>query len=354
MQVKKSPIFHVLTAAILFGASAPLAKLLLGEIQPVVLAAFLYLGSGIGLFIYKIIRHILGKESKKEARLQRKDFPWLFGSVLSGGVAAPIVLMFSLKHTPASTASLLLNFESVATTLVAALAFHEAVGKRVWSAVAFVTIASVLLSLDATGEWGFSLGAVGILVACVLWGIDNNFARNISSKDPIDIVIIKGIAAGFFSLILALILGDPLPGLRSLLLSSILGLFSYGLSIVFFILAMRDLGSARTSAYFASAPFIGAAISFIIFREPPNILFIISLPILIAGVFLLFGERHSHTHTHFEIEHEHMHSHEDGHHSHTHLADDGNKVHSHLHKHEGPTHKHPHAPDIHHRHDHEK
>ena len=347
-------MFHVLTAAILFGASAPLAKLLLGEIQPVVLAAFLYLGSGVGLFSYKIILRIVDRESNKEAELKKNDFPWLLGSILSGGVAAPILLMFSLKHTPAATTSLLLNFEGVATALIATLAFHEAVGKRVWSAAAFATVASVLLSLDTTGGWSFSLGAVGILGACVLWGIDNNFTRNISLKDPIDIVIIKGIAAGSFSLILALLLGDPLPNFYSLLLSSALGLFSYGLSIVFFIFAMRGLGSSRTSTYFASAPFIGAAISFVIFREPPNTLFIISLPIMITGAFLLFSERHSHRHTHLEIEHEHMHSHEDGHHSHTHSVEYGKEVHSHLHKHERLMHEHPHAPDIHHRHDHEK
>jgi drug/metabolite transporter (DMT)-like permease len=351
---RKLPIFQAFVAACLFGVSAPFAKLLLGEMKPVLLASFLYLGSGIGLMIYKLIQPIGSKNSDKEAKIGRKDWPWLLGATLSGGIAAPIVLMISLKNTPAATASLLLNFEGVATALIAALAFKESVGRRIWSAVFLVTLASVLLSMDVTAKWGFSPWAVGILCACAFWGIDNNFTRNISAKDPVMIVAIKGTVAGCFSLFLAFLLGHSLPSALKILLALALGLFCYGLSILFFILSMRELGSARTSAYFASAPFIGTVLSFLIFRDPPNAFFIISLPIMALGAFLLFGEEHLHLHTHFETEHEHSHHHEDGHHLHEHPGTVKDQTHSHPHKHEELPHEHPHAPDIHHRHGHQE
>lgn len=350
----KFPIFQALIAASLFGASAPFSKLLLGEMQPVLLASFLYLGSGIGLTIYKFIQRTGFKNSYREAEIGKRDWPWLIGATISGGIAAPIVLMVSLKQTPAATASLLLNFEGVATALIAVLVFEESVGKRIWSAVFLITLASVLLSMDLAAKWGFSLGAVGILCACTLWGIDNNFTRNISAKDPVMIVAIKGTVAGCFSLFVAFLLGYSLPSAFKILLSLALGLFCYGLSIVFFILSMRELGSGRTSAYFASAPFIGAALSFLIFREPPNTLFVVSFPIMVLGAFLLFGEEHAHLHTHFETEHEHSHHHEDGHHLHEHPAIAKNQPHSHPHKHEDLTHEHTHTPDIHHRHGHQE
>jgi drug/metabolite transporter (DMT)-like permease len=212
MENKSKSIFYAFVAACLFGASAPLAKLLLNDIQPVVLASLLYLGSGFGLLIYKLFAGIAQKKSTQEARLSRTDLPWLLGATVSGGIAAPIVLMFSLRHTPAATASLLLNFEGVVTALIAAAAFREAISRRIWAAITCITVAIVLLSLDTSGKWGVSPGALGVLCACALWGVDNNFTRNISAKDPVVIVIVKGIAAGLVSLILALILGNTFPG----------------------------------------------------------------------------------------------------------------------------------------------
>ena len=198
-----APMLKVIIAAALFGASAPLSKLLLSEIAPTLMASFLYLGSGIGLYVQRFVqryfRSFLDNRFSDEARLTRNDLPWITGAVLVGGIAAPIVLMFGLKNTPASTASLLLNFEGVATTVIAVVAFKEAVGKRIWLAVLLITTASILLSWDSSRQWGFSLGAIGILSACVLWGIDNNFTRNVSSKDPLSIVTIKGLSAGTFS-----------------------------------------------------------------------------------------------------------------------------------------------------------
>jgi drug/metabolite transporter (DMT)-like permease len=353
MRSRNRSIFYALAAATLFGASAPLAKLLLADIHPVLLASFLYLGSGFGLLGYKLILGLGQKDRNKEAGLSRADLPWLAGAAITGGIAAPIVLLFSLKQTPAATASLILNFEGAATALIAFIAFREAVSRRIWLAVIMVTVAVVLLSVNLSGGWGFSLGALGVAAACVLWGLDNNFTRNISAKDPIVIVIVKGVAAGAVSLALALFLGNPFPGTEKILLACFLGLLCYGLSIVFFIFSLRELGSARTSAYFASAPFIGSALSFFIFREPPNALFYLALPLIVAGAFLLFTEKHSHLHTHFEFQHDHFHDHFDGHHTHGHPEGGASQKHSHPHPHDHVAHQHPHNPDIHHRHQHE-
>ncbi|OPY67338.1 MAG: EamA-like transporter family protein [Syntrophorhabdus sp. PtaU1.Bin002] len=355
MKSMKTSVMNALISACLFGISAPLAKAFLAEIEPVMMASFLYLGSGLGLVVAMLVQGAVSEKSHIEARLDQHDLPWLLGATLSGGIAAPIALMLGLKHTPAATASLLLNFEGTATVLIAAIVFREAMSPRIWTAVVLVTLASILLSLETKGEFGFSPGAFGVVCACVLWGIDNNLTRHISSKDPITIVMVKGIIAGIFSLIVALIVrGDSMPGLMLVGLSLLTGFVCYGLSIVFFIRAMRTLGSARTSAYFASAPFIGAAVSFVIFRESLNMFFTISVPFMVLGVILLFNEKHSHLHTHLEIEHEHIHDHDDDHHNHFHTGTEDNGRHSHSHRHEYIIHEHKHTPDTHHRHRHEE
>ncbi len=223
------PMLQALLAAALFGASAPLAKLLLGEIQPIPLAALLYLGSGLGLLAWT---RLYRAPDGGEAPLAPRDIPWLLGTVLAGGVAGPIVLMFSLRNTPAATASLLLNFEAIATTLIAAIAFREAIGRRVWWAVAATTLASILLSWNANGGWGFSLGALGVLAACGLWGLDNNLTRHISAKDPLVIVIVKGLGAGTLSSVLALVVRQAFPRPAAALGAMLLGSVSYGLGIV--------------------------------------------------------------------------------------------------------------------------
>jgi drug/metabolite transporter (DMT)-like permease len=348
------PITQALLAAVLFGASAPVAKLLLGVIEPIPLAGFLYLGSGVGVLLFKGIQHVGRRPARGEARIRKADIPWLSGAVLAGGVGAPIVLMFSLRATPAATASLLLNFEGIATALIAALVFKEAIGGRIWWAFACITVGSILLSLELSGEWGISLGAVGVLATCGLWGIDNNFTRNVSAKDPLSIVTIKGIGAGGFSLILALILQNPLPKPLVALGAMLLGSLSYGISIALFILAMRDLGAARTSALFGTAPFIGVLLSFLLFQETPNVPFVIALPIMIAGAMLLLGEEHAHRHVHAVIEHDHRHGHDNGHHVHDHAEGEipAHGFHSHPHTHEAIKHTHHHTPDLHHRHDH--
>ena len=344
-------ILQALAAAVLFGMSAPLAKLLLGEMEPIPLAALLYLGSGLGVLGVKLLQGTSRRERDREAPLVRGDMKWLVGAALAGGVAAPIVLLFSLKNTPAGTASLLLNFEGVATALIALIAFREAISRRAWLAIVIITVACIALSLDLKAEWGFAPGALGILGACALWGLDNNFTRNISAKDPLSIVIVKGLSAGSFSLILSLILGQHLPSLDVTLKALLLGGLSYGASIVLFIQAMRGLGAARTSAFFSTAPVAGVLLSAVIFREPTGWMVYMALPLMVLGALLLINEQHAHTHTHEALTHEHAHRHDDGHHDHFH-ADGYALVHSHPHTHTALTHTHDHMPDLHHRHAH--
>lgn len=345
------PKLQALLAAVLFGISAPLSKLLLNDIEPVLLAALLYLGCGFGLLVSGAVQKRIGRNKDNEAPLAGKDLPWLAGATLAGGVAAPIILMISLKNTPAATASLLLNFEAAATSIIAVIAFKEALGRRIWMAVALVTIASILLTWESGGNWGISIGAAGVMLACFFWGMDNNFTRNISAKNPLSIVTVKGIVAGSVSLVIALFAGNHIPSLESMLAALVLGYFSYGTSILLFILAMRSLGAARASAFFGSAPFVGAIVSILLFLEWPGMQFIISVPIMIAGTFLILKEEHSHTHLHGKAEHEHRHSHDDNHHMHTHPGDKV-KEHSHLHVHEEMEHSHFHTPDVFHRHVH--
>jgi drug/metabolite transporter (DMT)-like permease len=342
---------QALLAAMLFGASAPLAKLLLGDIQPVMLAGMLYLGSGFTLSILTIITHSSIKKVDAEAKLKGKDYVWLGGAVLAGGIGAPILLLVSLQKTPASTASLLLNFEAVATGVIAWLLFREAISKRALIAISLITTAGILLTLDTTGTWGFSLGALGILGACLLWGLDNNLTRNISSKDPVMITMLKGLAGGLFSVLLALSLGNFFPPLSLLFAALILGGLSYGASIVLFIRAMRGMGAARTSALFNIAPLIGVILSLLLLGDQPGWMFYLTLPILATGAWLLMSEAHTHEHHHLPVTHEHAHNHSDGHHTHNHdVLVTGS--HSHIHVHEEQVHDHDHLPDTHHRHAH--
>lgn len=352
--LKRQPILQAITAALLFGASAPLAKILLGTLDPILLAGFLYLGSGLG----GLLLHFLNRDARSktsEAHLIKSDIPWMAGAVIAGGIIAPIVLMTSLKTTPAATASLLLNFESIATTLIAALAFKEAIGRRVIFSVIMVTLASILLSWNTNGNWGFSIGALGIMAACLLWGLDNNFTRKISNKNPLTIVIIKGLGAGIFSISLGILLNRPVPDIKSILLAMLLGAFSYGLSIYLFIHSMRNLGAARASILFGSAPFVGAALSLILIVEAPSPFFWYSIPLMLIGAWLMLTEDHRHIHTHQPFSHEHRHYHpNDDHHQHEHqlLPAKRSMAHSHWHVHTVFSHEHAHTPDVHHAHSH--
>jgi drug/metabolite transporter (DMT)-like permease len=352
-RVRIHPILLALLAALLFGASAPFGKLLLGQVEPIMLAALLYLGCGFGLLIIKAWQSIGKSPMRAEAKLKRPDLPWLAGATLAGGIAAPIVLLFSLRATPAATASLLLNFEAVATTLIAAVAFKEAVSRRAWWAILTITTASVLLTLNIKASWGVSIGALGILLACVLWGVDNNLTRNISAKDPITIVTIKGLVAGTFSLFLAILVGNPLPTWTNVFLGMLLGSLCYGMSITLFIWAMRSLGAARTSALYGTAPLAGIAISFLLFQDEISVMFLLAVPLMLIGTIFLVYEEHTHFHVHETTMHEHSHFHDDEHHIHKHIeVEIDTRSHSHTHEHAYSEHEHNHMPDTHHRHIH--
>src|SRR5689334_3391146 len=337
-------IIQALFAALFFGASAPISKLLLGDVPPVLMAAFLYLGSGTGISLIKLYQRF--SRNEKEAGIKRPDIGWLAGAIISGGILAPIILMISLKNTPASTASLLLNFEGVGTTVLALLFFHESISRRALAAISAITLASIFLSTSFKGGFGFSLGALGILLACLLWGLDNNLTRNISGKDPLTIVAWKGLVAGTFSLILGLVLGQQLPALITILSILLLGFISYGMSTMLFIYSMRGLGAARTSALYGTAPLAGVILSIIIFHDSITILFIIAAVLMVAGALLLANEEHAHFHIHMPVVHEHIHKHED-----FHRHDTTDIAHSHEHEHPRTEHEHGHMPDIHHRHE---
>jgi drug/metabolite transporter (DMT)-like permease len=345
-----SPVGYALLSATLFGISTPLSKILVGDISPVFLVSFLYLGTALGMFLLGKIVKSRHSSLSGEAGIQNNDVPGLILAILTGGVIAPILLMSSLEITPAATASLLLNFEGVATMVIAFVVFREQVGKRIWIALGIITLASILLSWNPNASFGLSVGALGILLACVFWGIDNNATRNISGKDPLTIVTIKGFFAGSIALILAFLAGNTLPEISLILAAMLLGFFCYGFSMVLFIRALRDLGAARTGAYFSIAPFIGAALSFFIFREYPDLFIVIAFGLMLAGTLVLATESHTHRHHHVPIEHEHRHRHPDEHHKHNHDGEDSGD-HSHPHVHEPLDHEHPHTPDIHHRHE---
>lgn len=341
-----------LLAAVLFGASTPLAKLLVAGMSPILLAGLLYAGSGLGLGTWLLLRRFRSRQSNAEAPLQRRDIPWLSGAVLFGGVLGPTLLMVGLTSTPASTASLLLNLESVLTALLAWVAFRENVDSRIFLGMVAIVAGGVLLSWTQTPTVGPPWGAFAIAGACACWAIDNNLTRAVSGGDPMQVAAIKGGVSGTINIGIALGAGHRLPDLTHLVSAGAIGLTGYGISLVAFVLALRHLGAARTGAYFSTAPFVGAALSLTLLREAPDLSFWVAGGLMALGVWLHVSERHEHEHTHEALEHEHLHSH-DEHHEHQHDFEwDGSEPHAHLHRHEPLTHSHPHYPDLHHRHAH--
>ncbi|MEP6897411.1 MAG: EamA family transporter [Rhodanobacter sp.] len=345
-------VFQGLAAAALFGLSAPSAKVLVGQIPPLMLAGLLYAGSGIGLFAWMLIRRAVGKPST-EAALVRRDLPWLAGAVGVGGVAAPVLLMIGLASTAASTSSLMLNLEAVLTAVIAWVIFRENFDRRIaWGMVAIVA-GGVLLAWQPRAGTAFPWGTLAIAGACLCWGIDNNLTRSVSGGDPVQIAAIKGGVSGVINVSAALLLGYRFPGVLPLFSAGVVGFLGYGLSLVLFVLALRRLGTARTGAYFSTAPFVGAGVSLLLFAEHPSELFWIAGVLMAVGVWLHITERHEHEHAHEAMTHNHRHVH-DAHHQHVHdFPWDGQEPHVHPHKHEPLIHMHPHYPDLHHRHAHD-
>jgi drug/metabolite transporter (DMT)-like permease len=343
-----------LAAALLFGASTPLAKLLVGDMPPLLLAGLLYLGSGLGLSILLAARRLrtaAGETHGGTLRIPRKEMPWLLGAIFFGGVLGPALLMVGLTQTSAASASLLLNVEGVLTAVLAWVVFKENADRQVVLGMAAIVAGGVLLSWEPGGA-AFSRGALFVAGACLCWAIDNNLTRKVSTNDAMLVACLKGLLAGACNTALALASGASLPSLPSVGASLLVGLFGYGLSLTLFVVGLRTLGTARTGAYFSVAPLLGVIISLVLWPEVPGESFWVAAALMAVGVWLHVRERHEHGHSHEPLEHAHRHRH-DEHHRHRHdFPWDGDEPHAHPHRHEALTHRHPHYPDIHHQHTH--
>ena len=340
-----------LGAAVLFGLSAPAAKLLAGTVDPWLLAGLLYLGSGVGLGLYRLGTRLLGGAAP-EAPLGRTDLPWLAAAIATGGVIGPVLLMYGLAAGTAIQSSLLLNLEGVFTALVAWSFFREHFDTRI--AIGMAAIAAGALTLAWTPSEAFALESSALLVAGagLAWAIDNNLTRMVSGGDPLQIAACKGVAAGSINILLAAVQHAPWPAPAAILSAGVVGFLGYGTSLVLFVLALRLLGSARTGAYFSTAPFIGAIAAAVALHDPMNGRTLLAALLMGAGVWLHLTERHDHEHQHEVLEHTHAHVH-DEHHRHAHGPEvPAGEPHSHSHRHEPLRHSHPHFPDLHHRHHH--
>lgn len=334
----------------LFGAGTPLAKLLLDEVGPWLLAGILYLGSGIGLAAWRWIH------GNPPVRLSRSDVGWLGAAVFFGGIVGPVLLMGGLAHTDAATASLLLNAEGVLTALLAWFVFRENFDRRIALGMVCIVAGAVVLAWQASDsasvDSGLSWPAMAIVGACLAWAVDNNLTRKVSLTDATFVAMVKGLIAGATNIAIAFALGASIPSTLTILSGGFLGLVSYGVSLVLFVIALRHLGTARTGAYFSIAPFVGALIAVTFLGEPIQVALLVAAALMGIGVWLHLTERHVHEHRHEAMEHEHEHEH-DAHHQHAHdePVEPGVR-HRHRHRHDPMTHTHDHYPDAHHRHPH--
>lgn len=334
-----------LLAAVLFGASTPLAKALLEGVGPWLLAGLLYLGSGLGLALWRLVRGSPG------ARLAPGDAPWLAGAIVAGGVVGPVLLLFGLTGMPASGASLLLNAEGVFTALLAWFVFKENVDRRIALGMLAIVAGAVVLSWPGEARFGSAWPALAVLGACLAWGVDNNLTRKVALADASWLAMVKGLVAGSVNLAIALTLDRTWPAWPAVAGSALLGFFSYGVSLALFIVALRHLGTARAAAYYSVAPFFGAVLAIGILSEPVTPALIVAGALMATGVWLHLSERHEHWHEHEELEHEHEHEH-DLHHDHHPPGQTPAGRHTHRHRHVRMAHAHAHYPDEHHRHTH--
>jgi drug/metabolite transporter (DMT)-like permease len=337
-------IVFALLSALLFGVSAPLAKLLLGRLDPWLLAGLLYLGSGIGL---ALLRPLLPRQG---GRLSGADWLWLAAAVAAGGIVGPVLMMVGLAHSPAASAALALNLEGVFTLGLAWVVFAENVDRRLLVGAGAILAGAALLSWQDQAS-GSGWGLAAIAGACLAWAVDNNLTRKLSAGDPVQIAMIKGLVAGSANTALALVMGTALPTPALAAQAAMLGLGAYGLSLVLFVLALRHLGTARTGAYFSLAPFVGAVLAIPLLGEAPTPVLAAAGLLMALGLYLHLTESHAHDHVHETLDHDHPHSH-DEHHQHGHDGIDPAEPHTHRHTHQRLVHRHPHYPDIHHRHVH--
>jgi drug/metabolite transporter (DMT)-like permease len=351
-------VWAALAAALLFGAGAPFAKRLLVEVSPWLLAGLLYLGSGLGLALYRA----LGRAAPVHPT--RAEWRWLAGATLAGGVLGPVLLLTGLAALPASSVSLLLNMEGVLTALIAWCVFRENVDRRIALGMGFIVAGGLLLSWPRGGvSSATGWPALAVLGACLAWAIDNNLTRKVALTDASFVAMVKGLVAGTTNLAIALALGAAWPALPTVGAAAVLGFASYGVSLVLFVVALRRLGTARTGAYFSVAPFFGALLAVALLGEALAPALLGAGALMAIGVWLHLAERHEHAHTHEPLEHTHAHTH-DAHHRHDHADDDthdhahanddmpARAVHTHAHRHAPLTHRHPHYPDAHHGHRH--
>lgn len=343
-------IVAALASAFLFGAGTPLAKWLLDQVSPWMLAGLLYLGSGLGLGLYRWLRRAA------TPRLNPGEIGWLVAAVVCGGGIAPVLLMWGLSAMPASHAALLLNAEAVLTALLAWVVFRENFDRRIALGMAAIVAGALLLSWpqqeDVPGAMALTSlwPALAVTLACLFWALDNNFTRKVALADASWIACVKGLAAGATNLLLAFLAGAALPGLAKVPVAMLVGLLAYGVSLALFVVGLRHLGASRAGAYFSTAPFVGALCAVIFLGEPVTWQLLAAAALMGLGIWLHLTEHHAHVHQHEALEHEHLHSH-DEHHAHEHVpAVEG--PHSHRHRHEPMTHSHAHYPDAHHRHDH--
>jgi drug/metabolite transporter (DMT)-like permease len=345
--MRQPGIVEAFGAAILFGAGTPLAKLLLHTVDPWLLASLLYLGSGLGLTIYRWLAR------SAPVRMRRSEILWFAGAIVSGGVIAPVLLMIGLVRMPASGASLLLNGESVFTALLAWFVFKENFDRRVALGMLVIVAGAAILAWPSKMHFSGVLPALAVLGACFAWGIDNNLTRKVSLTDATWIASIKGLAAGVVNLALALSMGTSIPSWPTIVGSMTIGLLAYGASLALFVVALRHLGTARTGAYFSIAPFFGALLALALGDSLTTPVVVAAL-LMAVGVWLHLSERHQHEHVHEPLEHEHEHVHDgDPHHEHEHEQPvEAGTRHRHAHRHTALRHSHPHYPDAHHRHDH--
>jgi len=340
-----------LSAGVLFGASTPLAKRLILDVDPWMLAGLLYLGSGIGLCAINFVRRLARGSDSVVAPFRTAERCWLAAAILAGGVVAPVLMMYGLRDTAASSAALLLNLEGVFSVLLAWFVFHENFDRRVAFGVLAIGAGAVILSAEGGMTISSAAGPAAISGACLCWALDNNLTRKVALNDVARIAMLKGIAAGAVNVTIAVLLGSSLPRASVILAAGAVGCIGYGLSLVLFELGLRHLGAARTSAYFSIAPFVGAVIAVVFFDDHLTAQLLGAGALMSIGLWLHLSERHDHEHTHARLTHDHRHVH-DEHHQHQHGPDAGSTPHSHPHTHEPLRHAHPHYPDEHHRHVH--
>jgi drug/metabolite transporter (DMT)-like permease len=340
-----------LGAAVLFGLSAPAAKLLAGTVDPWLLAGLLYLGSGIGLGLYRLSQGLLGSATP-EAPLRPEDLPWLAGAIAVGGVVGPVLLMYGLVAGTAVQSSLLLNLEGIFTALLAWSFFRESFDTRIAIGMVAIAAGAAVLSWRPSETFTLDASALLVMAACLAWAIDNNLTRKVSGGDAVQIAALKGIAAGSINVLLAVVHQAPWPTPATILGAGAVGFLGYGTSLVFFVRGLRLLGTARTGAYFSTAPFVGAVAGAVALREPLTWQAFLAAVLMGTGVWLHLTERHEHEHQHEALEHAHAHVH-DEHHQHPHAPGTPlDEPHSHVHAHAPLRHSHPHYPDLHHRHHH--